>query len=224
VAHQVGQGRAGEAAAESRDRVQTEHAIALELRFGKKLVAGALVGKIRIARLILDHVRGLVAGETGFQVQQPAARLGGGGLDAAEALAASAVPPYEVVEGDYNAMSNAGIDALLLLLVGGGGTAFNNSNAYLGVGDSTDSFDAADTDLQASSNKVRKAMSASFPATGTHLQTFKSVFDGSSGNFAWNEWAIFNASSSGTMLNRKVESLGTKASGSWSLAVTFALA
>ena len=53
----------------------------------------------------------------------------------AEAKAARAIRPYEVLVGDYNAMVDNGID-LALLLVGGAGTAFNNANARLGVGDS----------------------------------------------------------------------------------------
>jgi hypothetical protein len=46
----------------------------------------------------------------------------------------------------------------------------------------------------------------------------------SDANFAWQEWAVFNASSTGRMLNRKVESLGTKtSSAAWTLTVTITL-
>ena len=90
-------------------------------------------------------------------------------------------------------------------------TFFDNSNAYIGVGDSTDAFDATETDLQASSNKVRKAMEASYPQRDGAELTFRSLFGTSDANFDWEEWGVFNASTSGVMLNRKVENLGTKA-------------
>jgi hypothetical protein len=52
----------------------------------------------------------------------------------AETRAARAVRPYEVLVGDYNAMVDNGIDLAQLLLVGGGGTAFNNANAQSWTG------------------------------------------------------------------------------------------
>ena len=55
--------------------------------------------------------------------------------------------------------------------------------------------------------------------------TYKSTFETGDANFAWAEWAIFNASTSGRMLNRKVFSGGTKTSAdAWSLTVTITLA
>jgi len=142
----------------------------------------------------------------------------------AEAKAYQAIKPYEIVVGDYNAMVDLGINALLLLLVGGGGTAFNNANAYLGVGDSTVVWGTTQTDLQAASNKLRKGMVATYPQTGTKKQTFRSDFLTGEANWVWNEWCIANAVSGATsLLNRKVDSLGTKASGTWTLTIEFAL-
>ena len=44
------------------------------------------------------------------------------------------------------------------------------------------------------------------------------AFGSADANHNWNEFAVFNASSGGTMLNRKVSSQGTKASGqTWTL-------
>lgn len=99
-------------------------------------------------------------------------------------------------------------------------TFFDNSNAYIGVGDSTTAFNAAHTDLQAATNKLRKAMESTYPQISTNELTFKSSFGSSDANFAWAEWAVFNASSSGTMLTRKVEALGTKSSGTWVITCT----
>lgn len=99
-------------------------------------------------------------------------------------------------------------------------TFFTNSNAYLGVGDSTTAFSASHTDLQAASNKLRKAQEATYPQIATNVLTFRSLFSTSDANFHWQEWALFNASSSGTMLSRLVEDLGTKTSAqSWQFTV-----
>lgn len=98
---------------------------------------------------------------------------------------------------------------------------FSNANAHLGVGDSTTAFALAQTDLQAASNKLRKAMDATFPTRSGSTLTFKSTFGSSEANFVWAEWGIMNAATAGEMLNRKVEALGTKASGAtWVLTAT----
>lgn len=107
----------------------------------------------------------------------------------------------------------------------GSPTAFDNTNAYIGVGDSATAFAATQTDLQAASNKLRVGMEASFPDQPTANQMrFRSLFSTGQANFAWNEWAVFNAAASGTMMQRLVESLGTKTSAqSWQITVTITL-
>lgn len=134
--------------------------------------------------------------------------------------------PYEVLEGEKNVLANAGITALLQLLTAAASpTAFSNAAGFLGVGDSNTAAAASQTDLQAATNKLRKAMDATFPSVSAQTATWKSTFASSDANFAWEEWAIFNASSSGTMLNRKATTMGTKASGtSWALTVTVTVA
>lgn len=111
-------------------------------------------------------------------------------------------------------------------------TYFNNAQAAIGVGDSTTAAAATQTDLQASTNKVRVGMDATFPshtdgtASGNASIIFSSTFNTSTANFAWQEWGVFNSSTAATgrMLNRKVSSLGTKTTGSWQLQVTLSLA
>jgi len=118
------------------------------------------------------------------------------------------------------AMTDAAVTHVAKTLIGEAVTAFNNANAYIGVGDSTDAFDATDTDLQAPTNVFRKAMEPGYPSRSGDILTFRSLFSTSQANFDWEEWAVFNASSSGTMLNRKVETIGTKTSAeSWQLTV-----
>jgi hypothetical protein len=119
------------------------------------------------------------------------------------------------------ALTNAGRDHIAQDLVGEAVTEFNNAGAHLGVGDSTAAFAATQTDLQAATNKLRKAMEATYPTRATNVLTFRSLFGTGDANFAWQEWGVFNAASAGVMLSRKVESLGTKTSAqSWQLTAT----
>lgn len=105
--------------------------------------------------------------------------------------------------------------------IGAAVTPFNNANAYIGVGDSTTAQAVGQTDLQAATNKLRKAMDATFPSGATNVLTFRSTFGTADANYAWQEWGVFNAAAAGTMLNRKVESLGTKTSTqTWQFTVT----
>lgn len=118
-------------------------------------------------------------------------------------------------------LTNAYRDFLASLAAGAGGTAFNNANSYIGVGDSVTAHAFTQTDLQAASNKLRKAMDATYPQVAANVLTFRSTFSTAEANFAWQEWGVFNASAAGTMMNRKVESLGTKTSSqTWQITVT----
>jgi len=76
-------------------------------------------------------------------------------------------------------------------------------------------------------------MDATFPShtdgtsSGSASIQFKSTFGTSDANWAWAEWGVFNSptAATGRMLNRKVESLGTKTSAaSWAMTVTLSLA
>ena len=130
------------------------------------------------------------------------------------------LPGVSEIEG--NLLLNEGIQLLLDLLIGDGGTAYNNANSYLGVGDSSTAESASQTALQASTNKTYKAMQATYPQRSSQTVTWRAVFASGDANYAWAEFTIVNASSdTGTNLNRKVSSQGTKASGqTWTLDVT----
>lgn len=117
-------------------------------------------------------------------------------------------------------LTTAGKNHIATAIVGGSLTAFNNANAYLGVGNGTTAFSAAHTDLQGAS-KTRKGMEATFPTdSGAGVLVFKSSFGSGDANHAWDEWGVFNNSSGGTMLCRKVDALGTKTTGTWVLTGT----
>ena len=132
-----------------------------------------------------------------------------------------------------NLLTIGGCSALWERLVGTGVTAFSNSTAVIGVGDSSTASADTQTDLQASTNKTYKGMDATYPAhtdststAGAKTVTFRATFGTSDANYAWNEWGVGNGTTTmGRMLNRKVESLGTKPNTqTWQLTVTIALA
>jgi len=120
-------------------------------------------------------------------------------------------------------LTNAYRNLMASATVGNSITPFNNANAHIGVGDGTAAFNASQTDLQGT-NKARKAMDSGYPTLATNVMEFRSTFGTSEANFAWQEWGVFNASAGGTMMNRKVESLGTKTSAqSWQITATITL-
>lgn len=140
--------------------------------------------------------------------------------------------PYECYEKQGNLLMYGGASAIWDTLIGAGGvTAFSNANAHIGVGDSLAAAAATQTDLQASSNKAREAMDATYPvhADGTTSAAasivFKSTFEAADAVFAWNEAAIFNANAAGRMLNRFTMSGGTKPNTEeWEITITLSVA
>lgn len=136
----------------------------------------------------------------------------------------------DVVEFRNNLLMYGGASALWERLIGTGVTAFDNTNAYLGVGISTTAAAATQTDLQGAT-KTRKAMDSTYPThtdgtgvVGNAQIVYRSTFDSSSGNHAWQEFGLFNASTAGRMLNRKVEDHGAKATDTWVLSLTLTIA
>lgn len=139
-----------------------------------------------------------------------------------------------------NLLMYGGAGCLIQCLIGNGTstsgqtlTFFSNARAYIGVGDSTTAAAATQTDLQAASNKTRVAMDSMYPShtdgtsSGAATVTFRATYDTATANHRWREWGIFNGSSGGRMLNRKVEDLdGGSAKTSaqtWQLTVTITI-
>lgn len=126
---------------------------------------------------------------------------------------------------DGNLLLNEGIGELWDIAINAGTpTKFDNTNARLGVGDSSTAEAATQTDLQAATNKTYKAMSASYPQRTAQTVTWRSVFASGDANYAWNEFCVDNGGTALKTLNRKVSAQGTKASGqTWTLdlSITF---
>lgn len=130
-----------------------------------------------------------------------------------------------VTEIDGNLLLNEGIQLLLDLLIGAGGTAYNNANSYIGVGDTNTAESASQTGLQAPTNKLYKAMESSYPSRASQTVTWRAVFGSAEANYAWNEFTVANGSSdAATNLNRKTSVQGTKASGQvWTVDVSITI-
>jgi hypothetical protein len=117
-----------------------------------------------------------------------------------------------------NLLLNEGISEMLDLMAGEGSpTAFNTANARIGVGDSTTAAAATQTDLQAATNKTYKGMNGVYPTRTAQTMDWQADFTSGEANYAWQEWCIDNGATAAKTLNRKVESLGTKATGTWTL-------
>ena len=116
-------------------------------------------------------------------------------------------------------LTDAGRNHLVQAGIGAAVTPFSNANAHIGVGASTTAHSAGQTDLL--TTPTRKAMDGGYPQGAANVITFRSTFGTADANIAWNEWGVFNGASGGTMLNRKVESLGTKTNTqTWQFTVT----
>lgn len=153
------------------------------------------------------------------------------GVSSAE-LRKLGIAPEIVDEVAGNLLLNEGIQRMLDLLIGVAGTAFNNANSYLGVGDTATAAAATQTELlatQNAANRFYKGMNATYPQRVSQTVTWQADFTSAEGNFVWNEWSVAagatTASGSGylvgtTNLNRKVAALGTKVTGTWTLSVS----
>jgi hypothetical protein len=144
------------------------------------------------------------------------------------------VKPYEVTEVAGNLLTTAGLQRLTNLLIGAGGQALTNTAARIGVGNSSTAAAVGQTDLQAaagSTNRWFQPMDATFPTAVNGVVTLRSTFATGDGNFVWAEvgtdigtpTVTAGNTVNATLLNRFVQALGTKASGSWVLTETITI-
>ena len=121
--------------------------------------------------------------------------------------------PYEIKQVEGNLFLSEGIGQIWDLVIGAGGTVFDNTNAHIGVGDGTAAEADTQTGLQGT-NKAYVGMESGYPSRSGKTVTWRAVFDGSTGNFSWQEFTVANGSDdSAVNINRKVSDQGTKASG-----------
>jgi hypothetical protein len=122
------------------------------------------------------------------------------------------------------ALLNKGRDYMAAALLSNPTNLFDASKGTIGVGTSTAVYAAAQTDLQGT--KAYEVVDAA-PGIAVNVLTFVATFATGVANFAWEEWGVCNstgAAPNGTttiLLNRKVETLGTKTSAqSWEITAT----
>lgn len=138
------------------------------------------------------------------------------------------VKPYEVIEVEGNLLTTVGLNRLTNLLIGAGAQALTATAVRLGVGDDATAAAVTDNDLSTTTNQYYRVMDSTYPLQANDVVTFKATYSTGDANFTWNCWGIDvgtpTVTSSGTvsalLFNRKVASLGTKSSGSWSLTTT----
>jgi hypothetical protein len=144
---------------------------------------------------------------------------------------AANVKPFETVVAPGNILTTAGLQRLTNLVIGAGGQAATNTASRLGVGNSSTAATVGQTDLSAAAgtaNRFFQPMDATFPTAVNGVMTFRSTFATGDANFVWAEWGVdigtptvtSGATVNAVLLNRAVQALGTKASGSWVLTAT----
>jgi len=144
-----------------------------------------------------------------------------------EEILKAGIKPYEVLEIEGNCQLNDGINNILTpAIIGGSYTPVNTTDGCIGVGDSSTAAAATQTGLQASSNR-QWVIVTSTSGTGSSQQlVLQASFGSSYGNFAWNEICAGSTTTPGSLpstgatppatahvLNRLVQSMGSKASG-----------
>lgn len=98
----------------------------------------------------------------------------------------------------------------------------NEQNTYVGIGDSDAPESIAQTDLQATTNKLRKLINSGSIAINGDTITMAATFNADDANYAWKEFAVFK---NNVMIARKVKNNGTKLQGqTWVIEVELKLA
>lgn len=145
--------------------------------------------------------------------------------DVGSALLRQFLAPYEILITEPNLLLNEGIQEMWDLIIGAGGSvaAFNNATADMGVGNSATAAAATDTGLIGGSS-LFKAMVATYPQRTGQTMDFRSDFTSAEANFAWEEASVRNGNTRNRNMNRKVQSLGTKTTGTWTLTSSITLA
>jgi hypothetical protein len=146
-----------------------------------------------------------------------------------------AEPADGIATDEGNVLTTAGLARITSLIIGGGGQAAANGACGLGVGSSTTAATVADTNL--GTPIYFQPADSTFPSSSSGVITIQATFASANGNGAWQEWGWVDCASfvgattfaavgtSPVLINHKITSLGTKASGaSWVFVATVTLA
>lgn len=136
--------------------------------------------------------------------------------------------PYLTTIVEKNCLLNEGINELWTLVCSAGGTKFDLTNAYLGVGDDPAPADPTQTGLNpvTPGNQYYVGMDGGFPTFGTlQKATWQGTFTGLIANWHWQEFTVANGNSGAAVnLNRLCSDQGVKTSGQiWELTLEITL-
>lgn len=139
------------------------------------------------------------------------------------------IQPFEEKVSLGNLLTTAGIGRIATLLTAGTGNLIGSTTARVGAGNSSTAEAIGQTDLQAAAGSTNRWFQTSTVTIPSNVLTFAATFGTADGNFAWAEWGIDIGTATVTsgntvnavLLNRKVASNGTKASGqTWNATAT----
>ena len=162
------------------------------------------------------------------------------GPELRELEALGTIEPDEITPWMHgNLIVTVGLSRFMKLFAGEAVDPFNFAKGFIAVGDSSTAAAAGDTDLVAATNKYYRPLDATPTTSTAGTVSAAATFVGGIAEWAWNEWCIGIASnssvtgattkttaagSSAIIVNRKVQSLGTKgASTTWTLQMSVAL-
>lgn len=165
-------------------------------------------------------------------------------------FARMSITPNATAEADGNLLTTAGLQRITNLIIASGaaslGTSTTTGKSGIGVGSTTTTATVSDVKLGADNTAANGTVGAwyqsvdSAPTAVNGVLTSVSTFASGDGNFAWQEWCWFISTGTFTaaqlldathpgattnqILNHKIASLGTKASGaSWVFTTTVTL-
>lgn len=142
--------------------------------------------------------------------------------------------PDDVAYASGNLLVTNGLNRITNLIIGGGAAAFTHAQAIVGVGSSTTAATVSDVALGgdgSTSTAYYQNADATYPTQSGGVLTCNCTYGTGVANFAWQEWCwaiatgtltaggtLSSVGTSPVMLNHKIQSLGTKASGAvWTL-------
>lgn len=133
--------------------------------------------------------------------------------------------PDETAVETQNIILDTGANEMLKLITGTGGTAFSAANSYLYVGTDSTAENAAQTGIIATgNNRAYATLDSGYPTVTGRQMVYRASFGDDQANFAWNEASIANGiGTNAVSMNRKVSSLGTKTTGTWTLQISISL-
>lgn len=134
-------------------------------------------------------------------------------------------PPDDVLCESQNIILDVGANEILKLIADTGGTPYSAANTYIYVGTDTTAENPNQNGVIASGiNRAFAAMDTGYPIVQNRQIIYRASFGDTTANFAWHEAAIVNGIGANSVaMNRKVATLGTKVTGTWSLEITVSL-